>query len=183
MRKKQERQDDANQIAKVVNGKLVLSLPEAETPVVWQMDLGKAQSAAFTVVENKDKNVFNLVLKTEDGRVDEIAPFQLKAEAVDALMQTSQALQNADHGAADARTSSRKGDAAGGAKKNDTIGAVLAVILVILLLGIWYISAARTNLNDVGGVSPVASNASNSAGGVRDTNGVAVSADDFLSNR
>lgn len=82
--------------AKVVDGKLILSLPNAVTPVVWQMDLNHAKASALEVNDNK-KNGFALVMKTPKGETIEIAPFEKKEQAVRSLMAASKALSRA-HG-------------------------------------------------------------------------------------
>lgn len=167
---------------KIVDGKLILSLPDAITPVVWQMDLEKAQSASFTVIENKDDKNFVLVFKTQEGTRDDIAPFENKQKAVDVLMETSNILQNA-HGQI---RGSVPANAAPGKNKSDRLGAILAVALVIVLILIWTLSAAGPGRIGQGGVSPAASGAASSFGNSvspRQSSGVPVSADDFLNNR
>ncbi len=166
---------------KIVDGKLILSLPEAQTPVVWQMDLNKAQSASFTVIENKKENNFTLVFKSDDGSTDEIAPFDEKQTAVEILMATSNALQNA-HGKI--KPAANNNTNTSSEKKTDKLGAILAIALVFVLIGIWMLSAAGSGRIGEGGVNP--STASTSFGGASDprqSSGVPVSADDFLSNR
>ena len=44
--------------AKVVEGKLILSCPGAEIPVVWQMDLNEAKACAFEVQCDEKANGF-----------------------------------------------------------------------------------------------------------------------------
>lgn len=170
---------------KIVDGKLILSLPTAQTPVVWQMDLENAQSAAFTIQEDKKKKNFTLVLKTQDGNIDEIAPFDDKESAVEILMETSNVLQNA-HGQiksgspasnANVAPSESQNKSAGG---SDKLGAFLAFALVVVLLVIWTVSSSvPEKITTAGGT--------NSASGIsadpRQSSGVPVSADDFLSNR
>ena len=57
---KQDNTQTTQSIANVVDGKLILSLPEAATPVIWQMDLEQAQSCALEVKEDKKSKQFNL---------------------------------------------------------------------------------------------------------------------------
>lgn len=173
---------------KIVDGKLILSLPEAETPVVWQMDLDHAKSSAFTVQEDKKAKNFTLVLKTTDGSIEEIAPFKTKEDAVEILMETSNVLQNA-HG--QIKPVSVVQNAAGGQpaatadkdEGSDKLGAVLAVALIIVLIFVWTISSS----GPTGTLEQSAQNANTNAlsGNVdpRQSSGVPVSADDFLSNR
>ncbi len=80
--------------AKVVDGKLILSLPGARTPVVWQMDLSEAKTSALEVNDN-DKEGFLLALKTTKGETVKIAAFDKKEQAVHALMAASKAMEKA----------------------------------------------------------------------------------------
>jgi len=82
--------------ASVVDGTLILSLPDAITPVVWRMELGHVKSSAMEVRENDDKTC-TLFLKTPRGDMNDIAPFSSKAQAVRALMAVSHAMERA-HG-------------------------------------------------------------------------------------
>ena len=77
--------------AKVVDGTLVISMPDAISPVVWRMDFGHAKSSAIEVRDNDGHYV--LVLKTPKGDVNDIAPFDSKAKAVNALMAVSRAME------------------------------------------------------------------------------------------
>lgn len=169
---------------KIVDGKLIMSLPEAQTPVVWQMDLEKAQAASFTVSEDKKEKNFKLIFKDQDGKTDEIAPFDEKQGAVDILMQTSSILQNA-HGQIKPNSNTTTIITNDNNKKNDKVSAILALALVVVLITIWTMSATGPDRIGTGGVDPnsatstsVFNNASS-----RESSGVAVSADDFLSNR
>jgi len=78
--------------AKVVDGALILSLPDAISPVVWRMDLSSVKSSALEVRDQKD-GTFMLTLKTPRDDVTNIAPFTDKAVAVRALMAVSHALE------------------------------------------------------------------------------------------
>ena len=80
--------------AKVVDGILILTLPEAIRPVVWQMQLGQTKSSALEVREQGD--YWLLVLKTPRQDVLEIAPFADRKEAVKALMAVSRAMEKAN---------------------------------------------------------------------------------------
>lgn len=161
---------------KIVDGKLILSLPTAESPVVWQMDLEQAQSAAFTITENKKDKNFALVLKSQDGTLDEIALFADKESAMKILMETSSALQNA-HG----KIKPAAAVAHAPKEKGDKLGAGLAIALIIVLIIIWALSSSVPSK-----LSPQNS-VNKSSAYTGDTNptqaaGVPVSADDFLSN-
>lgn len=79
--------------ASVVDDNLIISLPDAQTPVVWRMDLSKVKTSALEIKENKNGH-FVLTFKSEKGELEEIAPFDNRALAVKALMTISSAMQN-----------------------------------------------------------------------------------------
>ncbi len=80
--------------AEVVNDHLVLSLPNAEEPVVWRMALKDMGTASFEIKPVKNSNVHKLVLKPKKGTAEIIAPFQDKDTALEALIKASDALQS-----------------------------------------------------------------------------------------
>ncbi len=164
--------------AKIVGEKIILSLPNATNPVVWQMDLNAAQSASFTIQEDKKKKTFNLVLKKDDGVTEDIAPFDTKEIAVSVLMDTADALQNANNNIPEVAIGATMQQSASSDKKNDRIGALLAFVLVIVLFGIWLISASNNPP-----LQEIAQGSSNNSASASDAAGVAVSADDFLNQR
>lgn len=83
--------------AKIVDGNLILSLPDALNPVVWRMELGNVKTSALEVRAVANDETFMLALKTPKGDVHDIAPFGSREKAVSALMCVSNAMQNA-HG-------------------------------------------------------------------------------------
>lgn len=176
-------------VASIVDGKLILSFPDAQTPVVWQMDLEKASSCALEVKEDKKTKSFSLVQKISDEQQNTIASFGDKAEAVAALMATSAALQGGQgkikagaqpavaqyqaqpqimHVAAPAVPAKGEGKKA----------AILSLLLIIVLGGIWMISVPMGQIPSAGGVK-----ASGSGAPAPVTSGEPMSADDFLKNR
>ena len=80
--------------AKVVDGVLILSMPDAISPVVWQMELGQSKSSALEI-KNSDSGEFILTLKTPRQDVLDIARYASKDIAIKALLVTSQALEKA----------------------------------------------------------------------------------------
>jgi hypothetical protein len=191
MKTKKTETGEPQSSAVVVDGKLVLTLPDAMTPVVWQMDLDQAKSAALEVQEDKKKKAFCLMLKDTKGESVEIAPFEEKTQAVRALMMTSQALQD---GQGKIRPQAvmqmpyqgfnpEMMAAAGIAHKKDSsnkIGGFLAIALIIILMLVWVLSIPRQgDLPTMGGQSTSASGVS---GGSSEA-GIPVSADDFLSQQ
>lgn len=87
--------DEFESSAKVVDGNLILSLPDAINPVVWRMELGSVKASALEVRPAAADGSHMLCLKTPKGEMHEIAPFQSREQAVRALMCVSAALQGA----------------------------------------------------------------------------------------
>lgn len=190
---KYKKYDDAN--ASVVDGKLILSFPEALTPIVWQMDLSDAKSSSFEVTNDGDN--FALVTKKQGAQKKEsIAPFPTKEQAIAALMATSSALKNGHghihpSGAAQPtqaapqqiyHMSSQTAQSKGGA------GKWIVAILCFLIIGFLFMmimnmqprmvgsSGNGTNTIESAGSTASPASPSNSAG-------VPVSADEFLRSR
>lgn len=80
--------------AKIVDGILIITLPDALRPVVWQLELGLSKSSAMEVREHED-GTFLLMLKTPRQDVQEIAPYASRDLAVRALLTISKALESA----------------------------------------------------------------------------------------
>lgn len=174
----------------VVDGTLVISLPDAINPVVWRLELGQARASAMEI-RAQDSNVFTLTLKTPRSDVNDIASFSSKARALSALMAISHAMEHA-HGqtrpaANDVppmpsgtntlpvpvkTVSARKKTAKG----KGVLAGLVAVVLIFILLGA-LVNIAPMPSSTMRNASPAAGM---SSGG---TTGVPMSADDFLKNR
>lgn len=173
---------DAKSNVSIVNGKLIFSLPNAQMPVVWQMDLDNAKSNAFTIQENKKDKNFALITKSQEGDINEIALFDDKQSAIEVLTEISYALQNAHSNINQTENVANTNTYPVNNSKDNKIGAGLAAALVIVLALIWIASASRSvNMINNGSTSSAGSSASNLD--AKNTSGVAVSADDFLNNR
>lgn len=81
--------------AKVVDGNLIISLPDALNPIVWRMELGSVKASALEVRPHANDGTFVLSLKTPKGDVHDVAPFDSRERAVQALMRISNAMQGA----------------------------------------------------------------------------------------
>jgi hypothetical protein len=81
--------------ASVIDNNLIISLPDANAPVVWRMDLSKVKTSSLEVRTDKD-GLHVLIFKTEKGEDEDIAPFDNRSKAVKALMVVSSAMQNAE---------------------------------------------------------------------------------------
>ncbi len=163
--------------ASIAGGKLILSLPDAESPVVWQMSLDNAQASAFVISEDKKKKIFSLVSKDQDGKEISIADFKQKDDAVAVLMQASEVLQS---GVSAVDGMINQNVAAAPKDKSDRYGALIAFALIVVVFAVWMISAS-SNIQDVTGSNSMVQSDLNVA--PRDSSGVPVSADDFLSNQ
>jgi hypothetical protein len=80
--------------AKVIDGILILSLPDAVAPVVWQMELGQSKSSALEI-RNSNDGQFILTLKTPRQDVLDIATYANRDTAIKALLATTSALEKA----------------------------------------------------------------------------------------
>lgn len=80
--------------ASVVDGMLILSLPDAIDPVVWQMELGQTRASAIEV-RSLSTERFMLVLKTARADVQDIAAYSTREGAVTALLTLTAALEKA----------------------------------------------------------------------------------------
>jgi hypothetical protein len=168
----------SNSSARVVDGKLILTYPEAVTPVVWQMDLAQAKASALEVRESP-KGV-SLVLKTAKGETVEIAPFATKGEAVEALMAAARALEGA-HGQIRPAGAANSADNVSGVpikKHNRWAAGLLGVLLIVVLLMIWASLAPRPAISVDGAAT--SSPGSQTSFGQKEENGVPLSADEFL---
>lgn len=176
---------NSNPSASVIDGTLVLSLPDAVTPVVWQLDFSQTKASAMEVREKE--GFFNLVVKTPRGDIHEIASYDSKSNAVRALMSVSNALERAhNHLRPAANTShahpvpavlspSRQRQSKGFAGK--AVSAFLAIIVTILLISIiMNIGPRRIDDTALSGQASSASSPATTGSG----NGEPVSADAFL---
>ena len=79
--------------AKIIDGKLILSFPDAITPIIWQMDFGAAKMSALEIRTLDEKN--QLLLTAPKADTIEIASFNDKNQAIDHLVAISKALDKA----------------------------------------------------------------------------------------
>lgn len=172
--------------AHVVDGKLILSFPEALTPIVWQIDLSDAKSSSFEVIEEDGQ--FKLVTKKQGAQKKEtIAPFADKETAVQALMATSHALANAHgqiQGGAVANNNASVQAApityAAPMQVQQKSGAgkwIFAIVSVVLIIGLF------SMVNSMQPRSPSSMETGAAASNAASQSGVAVSADEFLRSR
>ncbi len=171
--------------ASVVDGTLIISLPQAVTPVVWRMELGHVRASALEV-RKQDNGTHVLTLKTPKGDVYDIAPFDTRGKAVQALMSVSRAMEQA-HGQMRAAVMGAANDTSTAAQAHKTAPAesskgrfITGIIGTVLLLGLIAIFLNTTGPNPT---STKATGTSSSAAPSAPATGVPLSADDFLNNR
>lgn len=185
--------------AKVVDGLLILSLPDAICPVVWQMDVTQSKSSALEVRPNDGDTTVHLVLKTPRQDVLEVAQYQTREQAVKALLAVSAAMERA-HG----QIFRSEKDAAAGPRSYDyTVPAlystsngsspalhsafrflgyaVLGVILLAVTFGL--ISVALSLMTSGSAASLSSSSAASSQESSSASSGQSMSAEDFLQGR
>lgn len=154
--------------ARIVDGSLVLSFPDAAEPVVWRMDLAQAKEAGFEIKEARGK--FKLIQKSGNETQD-IASFDDRERAVAALMDVSNALQGGTH-------SPKAANDTGRAAGNEAVQWLIAIAGVLIVIGL-FMYLSRIAPVDSGPAAPQ-SQASSVDGADGDTNGVPLSADEFL---
>jgi len=176
------RKKETNASARVVDGKLILSFPDAKTPIVWQMDLTQAKASALEVLEDEANNAFVLKVKTPKGESIDVATFDQRSHAIEGLMAASVALENAhghiQTGQSGQTTINNAQSSASPQKKSGKskiLGVFLAIIALFIFFTIWSSIIPRSvntgnnqTLSSSGQTSPQTSS------------GVPVSADDFL---
>lgn len=170
--------------AKVVDGNLIISLPDAINPIVWRMELGSVKASALEVKQHETNGTYVLSLKTPKGEVHDIAPYAIREGAVAALMRVSAALQSAEGRMTAAVQTTPHGEQAGhpvfmkpdaGALK--WIFALAGVIVLVFL----FASLAKTSPGvRVAEDIPGQTSASSTTGTAQTESGVAQSADDAL---
>lgn len=187
--------------AKVVDGSLVLSLPDATTPVIWRMELGNAKASALEVrkTESQGEECFTLVLKTPQGDTNDIASYEHKPKAVRALVEVSEALEKSAQAqpkpraqlANTSRDTSNSSAAHAAANTNaepstqgQKTGSGKWFILILGLLLVsglgFYLNGLSTSGYDSYTSAGNAASSLNPASGTKTQTGVPLSADDFL---
>ena len=169
--------------ARVIDGTLIISLPQALTPVVWRMEMGHVRSSALEV-RTQEGGTFMLTLKTPKGDISDIALFDNRGRAVEALMAVSRAMEQAQGhlrplAANNAGVTNLPALRPAAAPASQPRGRMTTGIIgTILLLGLIAI------LLNLGGPRPASvAGSSNADGAAAPATGVPLSADDFLSNR
>ena len=187
--------------AKVVDGSLILSLPDAITPVVWRMELGNAKASALEVrqTEDQEEERFILVLKKPQGDSSEIASYETKPKAVRALVEVSEALEKSTpaqskqntHSAQRKNTSEKEAansnatsfEQTSSRQKTGSGKWVILLFGVLLVSGLgFYLSNLSTSGYDSYNAAGSAASSLNPASGTgtKTQTGIPLSADDFL---
>lgn len=181
--------------AKVVDGTLIMSLPDAVIPTVWRLELGQAKASAIEARSMEDDtNHYKLVLKTPRGDVNEIAEYETKDKAVSAIMIISHAMEHA-HGQINperfsASTASQNRQLPALYKRptsepyNRKIGGIAAVVIILGLLIVLFNLGPKSSglsMSNTAGTA-IPSMAGSATGQETPSNmvGVPMSAEDFL---
>jgi hypothetical protein len=117
--------------AKVVDGNLILSLPDAQTPIVWRMELGSVKASAMEIRTEQNDPYFHLVLKTAKGETQKIAPYDTRDQAMRALIAISKALETAQP--------QNQDDGRSGVKKSKSSWLKWVLIIPLGLIGLFVI--------------------------------------------
>lgn len=171
---------NSNTNVTINEGKLILSLPDAKSPTIWQTDIASAQLSAFSIQEDAKEKTFALISKCKNPEdeaeiTNEIAVFDDKQNAVDILMEISNAMQETAHSG---KKSSPSNDNKAGNNDNK-VGAIISVALILVLIIIW----TQSSSNRGGSGEQRSGSANLPSSSARESSGVPMSADDFLSNR
>lgn len=173
--------------ASVIDGNLIISLPDAIAPVVWRMDLKKIEASSLEVRDNKD-DTFTLTFKTDKGQKEDVAPFDSRAKAVKALMVVSAAMHRTG-GTYSAINDSTQSAAAGTSINNNSSGSKWAgtlagvVILGVLVYILMNISPSQPVAMEGAATQSSAFSSTGSGQNAGKTSGIPQSADDFLMGR
>lgn len=163
--------------AHVVDGKLILALPGAISPIVWQMDLAQAKASALEILTDTESGEasYKLTLKTPRGEKMDIAAFASQKQALTALKTAARALSQAQGKIASGENNSQIH--AHIRKRGGWIKPVLLTLLAVFLLlaALMILVPPATNTGGPANITraPTPNN----------TIGVPMSADDFLQRR
>lgn len=163
--------------AQVVDGNLILTLPDAINPIIWRMELGNVRASAIEIRANDNQHI--LTLKTPRGDIHDIAPFENRDRALHALMQISRALAKAEGKLAPANINTAPPALAPAPSSGPSSGikwliAFAAVILLIFLFS--WLSGIAPKTQMLGTSTGVVSSPSSGGG----ESGVPLSADQYL---
>lgn len=169
--------------AKVVDGSLVLSLPDAVMPVVMRLSLDDVRSATLGV-EEKDE-YFYLVVRFSETEARDIAPYDRREQAVNALMTASSALEKGSRSGSDAHISGNIAHTSSASKGTALKWLGTFAVLILLVYVIFSLNGNMPRVpGSVNASSAGAGQATASASGAGQAQtGVPMSADNFLSSR
>jgi hypothetical protein len=164
----------------IVDGKLILSCPNAVKPTVWQMDLASVKASALEVIPDEKTDNYSVMLKAASGDSVTIVSFSSEKAALDTLLKTAKAMQNA-HGKIGgipnlSNTSGKSNSSWNGAFKAFGFLVLGGIATIAILMGI---SFMIQNPTSKGAFKTNGTNAPTAA----EQNGVPLSADDFLRRR
>lgn len=164
--------------ASIVDGKLILSFTAAKNPIIWQMDLVNIKISALEIQTQDEETT--LVLRNPKGDTITIAVFHARQDALDSLVEISNALAKA-HGQIGGAPKGENGEAAPSpytGKKKSLFKNLLTLIgfITVAIIGISFALNLLSGLNTRGDQSASPTSLSQSSA----QDGTPVSADDFL---
>lgn len=161
--------------ARLSDNKLVLSLPDAMTPVVWMMDTSDKNSFVLKIDQNENGLFIVQKISADGKKIEEIAYYATKKKALRAMTTLSKAM-----------------DGKGGNKKTSfwrVSFIIVATIAFVLLADYIYFSLLNNASNTVTQTAPITQQSTpqpqqpapnSGVSNDPDAVGVPMSADDFL---
>ena len=171
--------------AKVADGRLVISMPDAETPVIWIMDLNDAETAVLRL--EVDKQGLNVIKKHGGkGVAETVAVYRSRSKAERAMIKASKALENARNTRLHVGPNSQPVIIRPAGRMARIFSFIMSVIVVIILLlyarmSLIYNLSATMEQPQISATKMGADSAIPQTPPA-DTSGVPLSADDFLKN-
>lgn len=163
----------------MIDNTLVLSFPHAAKPVVWQMDMDEAKTSALEIQQAESDQWTLCFVKTGAKKNVDIATFETKDMALEALMLTSSALEKKD--STQTITPPAKTKTCGGKKKCGFLKVIMWVIGGIFLLFLLFTLSSAMRMTRISNVNSAGQAIQQSVAPVE--SGVPMSADDFLNAR
>ncbi len=122
---------------------LVMNLPDAVNPVVWQFDVARVQAASIEVRAN-DQHQYVLRLKSVDGSTQDIATYGTRDAAVHVLSVIHGAFLPVQQGSGAVQENMRTQEVSGLPRRSWIVAGV-AFVLFVLMVSVLFRGASTTN--------------------------------------
>lgn len=133
--------------ARVVDGALIVSIPDSVTPIVWRVSYDEAKTAKFEVDKKGDE--YLLIFKKNGGKAETVATFNRRGPAVEVLFNLTKAIEQSG-----ASRSMNAGVSFPEPTRSKTksllsfiFGTVFRTLIVLMTLYIVYMVAGRSMMN------------------------------------